>query len=93
MALDAKNWFNNIGYGKKNAVPRPPNARLDREFRRLIEKANTNGDCIIPSDAGYYRPETPEEFREAEIYIRKERHRIKVMSEKITRMSRKLEGI
>lgn len=91
MALSAKDLFKNIGYGKRNAVSRPPNARIDRAFRKLIEQANASGDCIIPSVAGYYRPETPEEFREAEIYIRKERHRIRVISEKITRMSKNLE--
>ena len=91
MALSAKDLFENIGYGKRSAVSRPPNARIDRAFRKLIEQANASGDCIIPSAAGYYRPETPEEFREAEIYIKKERHRIRVTIEKITRMSRSLE--
>ena len=91
MALSAKDLFKNIGYGKRNAVSRPPNARIDRGFRKLIEQANASGDCIIPSAAGYYRPETPEEFREAEIYIRKERHRIRVIGDKITLMSKNLE--
>lgn len=89
--MDAKDLFKNIGYGKRNAVSRPPNARIDRAFRKLIEQANAAGDCIIPSEAGYYRPETPEEFREAEIYIRKERHRIRVIGDKITLMSKNLE--
>ena len=89
--MTAKDLFKNIGYGKINAVSRPSNARIDRRFRKLIEQANATGDCIIPSAAGYYRPETPEEFREAEIYIRKEQHRIRVISEKITRMSSNLE--
>ena len=89
--MTAKDLFKNIGYGKRNAVSRPPNARIDRAFRKLIEQANATGDCIIPSAAGYYRPETPEEFREAEIYIRKERHRIRVIGDKITLMSKNLE--
>lgn len=89
--MTAKDLFKNIGYGKRNAVSRPSNARIDRRFRKLIEQANATGDCIIPSAVGYYRPETPEEFREAEIYIRKEQHRIRVISEKITRMSSNLE--
>lgn len=69
--MDAKDLFKNIGYGKRNAVSRPPNARIDRAFRKLIEQANAAGDCIIPSEVGYYRPNTPAEYREAEVYFKK----------------------
>lgn len=88
----AKKCFDAIGSGKKNAVSRPPNSRDDRRFRRMIEKANTNGDCIIPSEFGYYRPRTPEECREAEIYFKKELHRIGVIAQKIRSMQRVIKG-
>ena len=59
----------------------------------MIEKANTNGDCIIPSEAGYYRPCTPEEYREAEIYFKKELHRIGVIAQKIRSMQQAIKGV
>lgn len=90
MALSAKDLFKNIGYGKRNAVSRPPNARIDRAFRKLIEQANAAGDCIIPSEVGYYRPNTPAEYRETEVYFKKEMHRIGVIAQKIRSMKRAL---
>lgn len=89
----AKKCFDAIGSGKKNAVSRPPNSRDDRRFRQMIEKANTNGDCIIPSEAGYYRPCTPEECREAEIYFKKELHRIGVIAQKIRSMQQAIKEV
>lgn len=89
----AKKYFNAIGSGKKNAVSRPPNSRDDRRFRQMIEKANTNGDCIIPSEVGYYRPCTPEECWEAEVYFKKELHRIGVIAKKIRSMQRVIKEV
>lgn len=86
----AKKCFDAIGKGKKNAVSRPPNSRDDRRFRKMIEKANTSGDCIIPSEVGYYRPDTPAEYREAEVYFKKEMHRIGVIAQKIRSMKQAL---
>lgn len=86
----AKKCFDAIGKGKKNAVSRPPNSRDDRRFRKMIEKANASGDCIIPSEVGYYRPNTPSEYREAEVYFKKEMHRIGVIAQKIRCMKRAL---
>ena len=89
----AKKCLDAIGSGKKNAVSRPPNSRDDRRFRQMIEKANTNGDCIIPSEVGYYRPNTPAEYREAEVYFKKELHRIGVIAQKIRSMQQAIKEV
>lgn len=57
----AESYFNRITYGHRNAVKRPNkllvgHEKIDRELRKLIEKANHNGDCIINVGNGYYRP-------------------------------------
>lgn len=57
----AESYFNRITYGHRNAVKRPnkllvDHKKIDRELRKLIEKANHNGDCIINVGNGYYRP-------------------------------------
>lgn len=57
----AESYFNRITYGHRNAVKRPnkllvDHEKIDRELRKLIEKANHNGDCIINVGNGYYRP-------------------------------------
>ena len=55
----AESYFNRITYGHRNAVKRPnkllvDHEKIDRELRKLIEKANHNGDCIINVGNGYY---------------------------------------
>lgn len=57
----AESYFNRITCGHRNAIKRPDknlfnSEEIDRELRRLIEKANHNGDCIINVGNGYYRP-------------------------------------
>lgn len=57
----AESYFNRITCGHRNAIKRPDKLmfnfeEIDRELRRLIEKANHNGDCIINVGNGYYRP-------------------------------------
>lgn len=55
--LEARELFGKIGTGKEQAVGRPADPYLDRALRRLIEKANREGDCIISGKRGYYRPD------------------------------------
>ncbi|MDU7032029.1 MAG: hypothetical protein E6357_30715 [Clostridiales bacterium] len=57
----AKSYFSRITCGHRNTVLRPDlstdlSQRIDRELRRLVEKANHDGDCIINIGNGYYRP-------------------------------------
>lgn len=54
--MNAEELFNQIGFGKENSVSRPSNERVDRKLRKIIERENTNGDCIISGKSGYYRP-------------------------------------
>lgn len=54
--MNAEEIFEQIGFGKENSVSRPSNEYVDRKLRRIIERANTNGDCIISGKNGYYRP-------------------------------------
>lgn len=72
--MKAIELFNRIGSGRENALPRSGDKSVDRGLRELINQANKEGDFIIPSPGGYYRPllGRPEERAEAEIYLRKE---------------------
>lgn len=53
--MNVEELFNQIGFGKENSVSRPSNERVDRKLRKIIERENTNGDCIISGKSGYYR--------------------------------------
>ena len=84
---EAERLFDKIGTGAAYAVRRPKDAKVDRQLRRIIAKANmSGGDCIINSGTGYYRP-GPEEREELEIYLKKEMHRIRELKLKALRMS------
>lgn len=81
----AQSYFDRIGDGHKHAVKRPFDQRADRILRRLIEKANHNGDCIISGFSGYYRPipGDPVDNIEYKAYMAKEESRAKSLSEKL----------
>lgn len=57
----AESYYVRIGDGHENGVHRPniidhDMKRVDRCLRRMINRENKNGDCIICGDTGYYRP-------------------------------------
>lgn len=49
----AKEYFDRIPDGHKNAIQRPWNRSVDRNLRSMIERANNNGDCIINVGRGH----------------------------------------
>ena len=65
-------------------MQRPANALEDRRFRKKIEIANNEGDCIINVGNGYYRPVPGDEIDEKELneYLAKELHRARVIQKK-----------
>lgn len=52
----AQGFFDRIPDGHRNAIKRPADAYVDRLFRRMVETANKNGDCIINIGDGVFRP-------------------------------------
>lgn len=90
--MEARELFGKIGTGKEQAVGRPADPYLDRALRRLIEKANREGDCIISGKRGYYRPDIcrPEEEQEAEHVIAAELHRARAILQKRLEMKKAL---
>lgn len=84
----AKQYFLRIPDGHKNPLPRPSNAYTDRVFRRLVEDANNNGDCIINVGSGYYRPLPGDEVdvKEFDEYMKKELSRARKIQLKRIRM-------
>ncbi len=83
--------FARIGDGHKNAVKRPWDTRTDRCLRRIIEKANNNGDCIIArrNGEGYYRPipTDPVDCLEYRSYMKQEHAKVETMQLKEISMS------
>lgn len=86
---EAEELFDRIGTGKKNAIHRPSNPNIDRCLRSMIEQANTEGDCIISGEAGYYRPRpfVDEERIEFKIYERSELSRARSILYKRRKMT------
>ena len=77
--IAAEQIFNRITDGRGNAVQRPDmgttfGKNVDRALRRIVNKANKNGDCIINVGNGYYRPRpgVPVEKTELKEYLRTE---------------------
>ena len=68
----AQMLFDRIRTGRENALK--TDRRSDREFRRLVAKANKEGDCIINNGYGYFRP-GPDDAEEVDHYIWAELHR------------------
>lgn len=52
----AESYFIRISDGHKNAMQRPADPNVDRALRRMIEKANCDGDCIVNTGKGIFRP-------------------------------------
>lgn len=92
----AQEYFNRIPDGHAHAMARPWNKVVDRSLRRLIEKANNNGDCIINVGEGIYRPVPgdPVDEKELKQYLAKELHRARAIQLKrlcmITAFGRKV---
>ena len=85
---EALKLFNQIGYGRANAVNRPYDKNVDRAFRDMVNKANKSGDCIISGEAGYYRPrlDVEAEVHEANVYINQEANRGRDIMTKVSMM-------
>ena len=83
---EAEILFDRIRIGSEHALKRPKDPKVDRRLRQLIADANMNGDCIINSGNGYYRPGA-EDRAALEIYLKKEMHRIRELKLKALRMS------
>lgn len=85
----AKEYFDRIPDGHRNAIQRPWNRVVDRSLRKMIERANNNGDCIINVGNGIYRPipGDPVDEKELNQYLGKELHRAR--SIQIKRLSMK----
>lgn len=80
----AEQYFCRIPDGHANAIQRPFNDCVDRCFRKMVEKANNNGDCIINTGFGVFRPIPGNEVDEAELnkYLAKELHRARAIQKK-----------
>lgn len=76
--------LNMIPDGHDNPLPRPSDPHKDRQLRKAIEKANSNGDCIINTGAGYYRvvPGDAVDEKEFNEYLAKELHRARAIQTK-----------
>lgn len=89
----AQTIFDRITSGSGNAVGRPAvidknNSTIDRALRELVEQANRNGDCIINTGNGYFRPlplNTLDEYYFHE-YLGKEKSWMKELEKKISTM-------
>lgn len=91
----AQSYFDRIGEGHRNATKRPWDKSTDRAFRALVEKANSNGDCIVPRESGegYYRPipSDPVDAKEFHAYMAKEKQKVRTMQKKYDSMRLKYE--
>ena len=87
-------YYNRIPDGHKNAIQRPWDRRVDRCLRRMIEKANNNGDCIINVGNGIYRPipGDPVDEKELNEYLNGELHRARAIQLKRLCMKKTFEG-
>ena len=90
----AKEYFDRIPDGHKNAIQRPWNRSVDRNLRSMIERANNNGDCIINVGEGIYRPVPGDPVDEKELneYLNKELHRARSIQLKRLCMKKTFEG-
>ena len=89
----ARTYFDRIGFGHRNAVIRPDIQAngydiVDRRLRELIEYANNNGDCIINTGYGYFRPipQDPVDALYFKQYIAQENARAQKVTNKINSM-------
>lgn len=77
--------FDKIGTGVAWAVKRPKDPKVDRQLRRLISDANSNGDCIINDGSGYFRPGEDDDIA-FETYMAAEWHKINMSRKKLQKM-------
>lgn len=84
------NTINDIPYGHKEPLARMSNPVKDRKFRKMVEDANNDGDCIINVGNGYYRPVPGDTVDEKELqeYLAKDLHRARAVLKK--RLSMKM---
>ena len=75
-------------------IKRPDNMSVDRALRKKVEKANTEGDCIINLGDGYFRPNRYDEADEYayRLYRAKELKRAKTIIDKIGSMDKAFYG-
>ena len=80
----AQTYFDRIPDGHRNAIQRPANMNVDRAFRKMIENANNNGDCIVNIGDGVFRPipGDPVDEKAFHEYIGKELHRARAVQYK-----------
>lgn len=92
--MKAEDYFNRIPDGHKNAMQRPPDTYTDRTLRRMIERANKDGDCIINTGDGIFRPIPGDTVDEAELnkYLNTELHRARTIQYKRLCMKQTFEG-
>lgn len=92
--MKAEDYFNRIPDGHKNAIQRPPDRNTDRVLRRMIEDANKNGDCIINTGNGIFRPVPGDTIDEKELnkYLGTELHRARAILLKRLCMKQTFEG-
>lgn len=90
----AREYFDRIPDGHRNAIQRPWNRVVDRSLRSMIERANNNGDCIINVGNGIYRPipGDPVDEKELNEYLGKELHRARAIQIKRLTMKKTFEG-
>ena len=82
MKNRAEELFDMIGTGRANAI-KVKNSFTD--FRTLVAEANKNGDCIINTGEGYYRP-GPDDEDELKHYLFRELHRASEITTKVDAM-------
>ena len=91
---EAERLFDRIN--SERPIKRPKSPGVDRAFRQMVEHANRNGDCIIPSGngKGYYRLNADREIDAYafHIYKSKELARARAIIDKIEKMENSFYG-
>lgn len=87
------NTIYDISYGHKYPLARMSNPLRDRKFRKMVEDANNEGDCIINVGNGYYRPVPgdPVDEKELQEYLAKDLHRARAVLKKRRSMKKTFE--
>lgn len=82
-----------IPNGHANPLQRPSDRGVDRALRKMIEDANSKGDCIINVGSGYYRPlpGNPVDVKEFHEYMKKDLSRARRVLKKRLAMKRTFE--
>lgn len=86
--MNAEDYFARIPDGHRRAMARPSDKTIDRNLRKMIENANSCGDCIINVGGGIYRPVPgdPVDEKELDEYICKDKARSRAIGSKISVM-------